>query len=204
MKQRIRLTESDLHRIVKESVKKVLKEAQLNELDPRTYASYADKRQEQGQTAKANAGRQAAANAWNQKYQNMYTVDKNGNKTTYNNDDMTQKDLIYNDGKVTNNQNVKSYGRMAMDKNMDVHNTKFVRGNNYFDKDGGDYEQYHSVYSPTSKWEGQTHNVVLNKNGNKDFDDYQTDFDPRQSEATNVARQMGQGTGNYVKGKGWQ
>ena len=53
-KKLIRLTESDLHRIVKESVNKVLREAQLNELDPRTYASYASGRQRQADNAEAN------------------------------------------------------------------------------------------------------------------------------------------------------
>lgn len=42
MKQRIRLSESDLHRLIKESVKQV-----LTELDWRTYASVADKRRKQ-------------------------------------------------------------------------------------------------------------------------------------------------------------
>ena len=42
----IRLTESDLHRIVRESVNKVLNEVQLNELDPRTYASARDKQKQ--------------------------------------------------------------------------------------------------------------------------------------------------------------
>lgn len=41
-KQLVRLTESDLHRIIKESVNNV-----LTELDWRTYASAADKRQQQ-------------------------------------------------------------------------------------------------------------------------------------------------------------
>ena len=41
-KKPIRLTDQDLHRIVKESVNKILKEA-VNELDPRTYASARDK-----------------------------------------------------------------------------------------------------------------------------------------------------------------
>jgi hypothetical protein len=38
-KKLIRLTESDLHRIIENSVKRVLKESQLNELDWRTYAN---------------------------------------------------------------------------------------------------------------------------------------------------------------------
>jgi hypothetical protein len=41
-KQIIRLTESDLHNIVKESVEKILREA-IDELDPRAYASARDK-----------------------------------------------------------------------------------------------------------------------------------------------------------------
>ena len=63
----IRLTESDLHRIIKESVNKVLKEA-INELDPRTYASLADKRAAQGNYKKASDARDAAVNAWNREY----------------------------------------------------------------------------------------------------------------------------------------
>ena len=38
MKQKIRLTEGDLHRIIRNCVNEA-----LNELDARTYASYADK-----------------------------------------------------------------------------------------------------------------------------------------------------------------
>lgn len=38
-KKLIRLTENDLHRIIENSVKRVLKESQLNELDWRTYAN---------------------------------------------------------------------------------------------------------------------------------------------------------------------
>lgn len=43
MKRTIKLTESDLHNMISEAVK-----VALNELDPRTYASYADKRRQQG------------------------------------------------------------------------------------------------------------------------------------------------------------
>jgi hypothetical protein len=67
-KKLIKLTEQDLHNIIKESVKRILKEAQLNELDPRTYASYADKRAAQGNYNQAEQGITAARNAWNNKY----------------------------------------------------------------------------------------------------------------------------------------
>jgi len=68
MKKVIRLTESDLHRIVKNSVKRILREAQLNELDPRTYASYAQKRKAQGQYDKAYEGNEKAREEWNKRY----------------------------------------------------------------------------------------------------------------------------------------
>ena len=83
-KKLIRLTESDLHRIVKESVNKILSEA-INELDPRTYASYADKRRAQGQNDKAFKGTQAAANAWNKEY--GYNNNSNGRKSSMGMDD---------------------------------------------------------------------------------------------------------------------
>lgn len=67
MKKIIRLTESDLHRIVKESVNKILKEA-VNELDPRTLANYARGRAAQGNYEKAVAGQNAAVDAWNRDY----------------------------------------------------------------------------------------------------------------------------------------
>ena len=57
------IKESQLREMIAESVKKVLKE-----LDARTYASYADKRAEQGNYRQAEQGRQAARNAWNNKY----------------------------------------------------------------------------------------------------------------------------------------
>jgi hypothetical protein len=77
-KKLIRLTESDLHKIVKESVNRVLKEAQLNELDPRTYASLANKRDAQGQNYKAAKARQAARDAWNKQYGYNYDNGKDG------------------------------------------------------------------------------------------------------------------------------
>ena len=52
MKQRIRLTESDLHRIVKESVNRILKEAYKGGLDPRTLANYSYGRAQQANAEK--------------------------------------------------------------------------------------------------------------------------------------------------------
>lgn len=77
-KKLIRLTEGDLHRIIKESVERIINEAQLNELAPRTYASYAQKRAAQGQYDKAERGRNAAVDAFNKQY-GSDVKDDNGN-----------------------------------------------------------------------------------------------------------------------------
>ena len=93
MKQTIKLTESKLRNIIKECIKK-----SLNELDARTYASYANKRRQQAQNAysfsdqikytnKAEQGEDAARNAWNKKY--GYSEDnRNGNTYGYNQEQM--------------------------------------------------------------------------------------------------------------------
>ena len=62
-KQIIRLTESDLHQIVKESVNKI-----LTELDWKTYASAAKKRPEQGEDNKAEQLAQFATDRFNDKF----------------------------------------------------------------------------------------------------------------------------------------
>ena len=67
MKNRIRLTESELHRIIKESVRNV-----LNELDRSTMQSAYDKMRQQG--------RYAQARSMNNTFNDMYNgYDQNGN-----------------------------------------------------------------------------------------------------------------------------
>lgn len=63
MKKRIRLTESQLHNVIKKCVNEA-----LTEMDPETYASYANKRAAQGEYDKAIEGSNAAAKSWNRKY----------------------------------------------------------------------------------------------------------------------------------------
>jgi hypothetical protein len=62
-KKLIRLTEADLHRIVKESVNKV-----LTELDWKTYANYAKGRLNQGNREEYAKGREMVNKAFNDKY----------------------------------------------------------------------------------------------------------------------------------------
>lgn len=64
MKKVIKLTESDIHRIVKNSVKRI-----LSELDWKTYANAAGKRAKQGKLQNTYDLDRAAENALNDKYQ---------------------------------------------------------------------------------------------------------------------------------------
>ena len=65
-KKLIRLTESDLHRIVRESVNKVLMEA--SGLDPRTTANAAEKARMRGQYDRAKMFKNASVDSWNEKF----------------------------------------------------------------------------------------------------------------------------------------
>ena len=62
MKKIIRLTEEDLHKIVRESVERILSE-EVNELGPDTLDRYADGRAKQGKFFKSFLGRKAARQA---------------------------------------------------------------------------------------------------------------------------------------------
>lgn len=151
MKKTIQLKESDITRMVMEAV---------NELDPRTYASYAKKRAEQGQMDKANIGRDAAVKAWNKQFgedgENMYS----GYQVLQNN---WSKDGL---GKKINNQK--------------------------------QYNPYMGVSSDSQ--------ITYFRDGSKE------ETPPRTSigyygtnyKGASVAQQMANGTGQYVKNKGWQ
>jgi hypothetical protein len=165
-KKIVRLTESDLHRIIKESVEQILSEAQLNELDPRTYASYAQKRAAQGNPMKANAGADAARSAWNKEYgsynpnSKMYT--KDGEK------DAEEKTALY----MKNDED--AWRQHAFTNNGKI-----------------EYEPYHSYYS---KEIGNGYNPKYEKNiPLKGLSNY----------GSKVAKEMSDGSGKYVKGRGW-
>lgn len=78
MKNRIRLTESQLHRVIKESVKQV-----LSELDWKTYANAAKKRALQGNDDKAHALDDAATKSFNRKYEDEMPFARGNIATVY-------------------------------------------------------------------------------------------------------------------------
>ena len=154
MKQKIRLTEGDLHRIIRNCVNEA-----LNELDARTYASYADKRQAQGQNDKAKQGRQAAVDAWNRDYSQG---DEMGEYYHVNKNNWSKQNGISN-----------------------VHRETYVPA---LDKTDHSLEHYDKNYCNR-----QTDNVWRNSG-----------YQGTNTKGAYVARQMAQGDGKYVKGKGWQ
>ena len=89
MGKNIRLNESQFNELITETVNRI-----LTELDPRTYASYANKRRAQGQnannfsdmvkyTSKAEDGEEAARNAWNKKYGYGREISRQGDNPGY-------------------------------------------------------------------------------------------------------------------------
>ena len=96
MGKNIRLNESQFNELITETVNRI-----LTELDPRTYASYANKRRAQGQnannfsdmvkyTSKAEAGEEAARNAWNKKYGYDGKISHQGDNPGYRSQKMIQ------------------------------------------------------------------------------------------------------------------
>ena len=175
-KKLIRLTENDLHRIVKESVNRILSEA-INELDPRTYASYAQKRAAQGQDDKAWQGQVAARNAFNKQYgtdNQYYGQDGSYNNKTYG--------MYGNDYTVTDaEQNVSRHPYHNGEERAKGYAQRYNPHNDTYD-----YEDWDKpVYDDHTQ---STHRSRVRIN------------DPRNK----IASQMAQGNGKYIKGQGWQ
>lgn len=176
----VRLTESQLHNIIAESVKKA-----LNELDARTYANYARKREEQGQHEKAEAGRKAAIDAWNRKYRKSTT---------------------------TNNQPLG--GGKYWCRNTDVEMNDFYEPeehiHTYFEDGTGRRIYNRNTYNPVNRKYTVVSNLDVNgKHVDTQKHSYNDDVDmndpnPIRAERNRVAREMATGTGTYIPGKGWQ
>ena len=182
MKQKIRLTEGDLHRIIRNCVNEA-----LNELDARTYASYANKRQAQANNSqnsedafkyqqKANAGVNAAQNAWNQKY--GFSYNNGGN----------------------------DWGEQSMGGNNNfTHNGNTNYGINYRSEkpnwDGNGYTHTNMAYNPQNNtiWKG-------NGQGEENVRQSNSEYEMGDNGAYKTARQMQNPNPqrDYVKGQGWR
>jgi len=170
----IRLTEADLHRIIKESVNKVLSEA-VNELHPLTYASYADKRAQQHEFDKAYQGKKAAIDSWNKQYGKFDTDDDSST--------VTRQLSMYDDEPDSSNPHYRV---------VNADRSQGNNGNSYIDN----YDPHTDMGYTVSRRNGGNRQVsnfrgVPNALNN-------------DAEGIRVARQMAKGDGTYIKGKGWQ
>ena len=175
-KQVIKLTEGDLHRIIKESVERIINEAQLNELDPRTYASYAQKRAAQGNQTKAEVGRQAAVNSFN-------------------------KQFSYDDRFSNNGLNQRRY-HLYGGKNSDVP----YEAETYYAEDTPEHMHGQTIkYGANGDIDVQHRNGMMGANYKEYNDDtIYHPYDAIGRKQTRISKEMAKGNGKYIKGQGWQ
>lgn len=222
MKRTIRLTESDLHRVIKESVNKI-----LNELDARTYASYAQKRAAQGQYAKAVEGQNAAVDAWNQQYGRSNNTPNgfvqqtkdgtHGQWNGYDHDSYRMK-LKSKDPEKKIDWNSPDYWEDTYNNN--AYSTERWQSQNYPGPNNMDDQETYTTYDPHADKTNSTtygrmkYNTVGSPGHMRYNDPNMGDYSGKPIRGQNnwasglegdsVAKQMAQGTGKYVKGKGWQ
>lgn len=187
-KRQVKVSESQLHQIVKESVNKLLKEIQLNELDPRTYASYAAKRQAQGQTNKAKDGEDAAIQAWNKQYGKKDTG-------TYDNvDDYGDRERIMRNNPY-NNKGKYEVTTQYKDRGLGHLSTYRPTMDYNWDTDTGGYETQGKGYRPTQY-------LGIDNKGTRHY--ARREQSQQALQGYEVAKQMANNSGKYIKGKGWQ
>ena len=220
-KKLIRLTESDLHRIVKESVNKVLNEMDydsheramkqhpslMDKVDPRTFANRARGVNAQGRPRNDSQYlmQSSAADAWNKRYERHDSV-PNGFEQPY------------------NSYGVKWVGHdddhYRMNTKGDGYQTVRWRSKNYPGPNDMDDTETYTEYDPqTDKTLSTTYGrMKYNTVGSpgKSLYNYpkfgaydgrpirnQSEM-PSGSEGDMVARQMATGSGKYDPNKGWQ
>ena len=215
----MKITKKQLQGMIAESINRVLSETQLNELDPRTYASYAQKRAAQGQYSKANVGREAAIDAFNQQYGYDDKVNngfqRNGYIPGYNTDTyrMVSKSK---DPQKKINWNSPDYDKDEWENHG--YGTERWQTKNYpgaYDMD--DTETYTTYNPQTNNGNSTTYGRMKYQtlpNRQQMYGDYSASNPIRSNteyhgnngsnKGDYIARQMAQGTGKYVKGQGWQ
>jgi len=183
-KKLIRLTESDLHRIVKESVNKV-----LTELDWKTYANYANRRRAQGEWSKADAGDDAAIDAFNKKYhasdyENRNGLERSANFSMSNGADGAKKyDLGYRSS-VKNNGDYQQY--------INRH------------RESGLYEPFYKDQTYNQgEWYGQ-HGMNDDDVKNTNNMGWSQDVKSKMNQGIRDVDRFQKGQSKYVKGQGWQ
>lgn len=177
-KNRIRLTESDLHKIIKESVNKV-----LTELDWKTYANASQKRKEQDDLNKAHTLKLYAG----KQFQGKHDLPNLEKPYSQSHNDYPMDDYSYIDGedaliyageicpKFSDD-----YARTTLQHKKGDEHPRVMRNGTHWHDFNDEHDDTELVHLMTRNGEGGF------KRGYKDLDDYYN------------------GKYEYIKGKGWQ
>ena len=187
MKQTIHLKESELHNIICESIKEI-----ISELDWKTYANAAKKRQAQGNFQSADSLRQQMVNSFNNKYATSDSEYDNYNGISTNKSASFQMD----------NGSMGYPGSLKFTSQINQSNGEIPQ---YIDRNyrtGLEKDMYNQLPSQ-GQWYGQ--------NGMTD-DDKNTKQQPSWSSKVRDKAMQGvydtdryhNGQAKYVKGQGWQ
>ena len=187
-KKFIRLTESDLHRIVKESVNQV-----LTELDWKTYMNAARARQAQGKYDNATQLSNYANNQFKKQHFNNggYYSEEDGQEAEY-----PTKSGAFDT--ITANVGLRN-GTMTDHRMRDGWNDN----NNY--ADGTANHTFGSSNFDGKKLNyGNGYNKQFNKSGNGNLSDVSSAYNQKMKAIGNDLNGYYNGQSQYVKGKGWQ
>ena len=187
MKKIVRLTESDLHRIIKESVNNI-----ITELDWKTYANAANKRQAQGNWQSAERLRDQMVNSFNNKYA---TSDSEYN--SYNGISTNKSASFQMDNGSMGDQGALKFRSQINQSNGEV--PQYIN-RNY--RTGLEKDMYNQLPSQ-GQWYGQHGMTDVDKNS-KQQPTWSNKVRDKAMQGINDVDRYHNGQAKYVKGKGWQ
>ena len=186
-KNRIRLTESQLHSIIKESVKQV-----LSELDWKTYANAANKRQAQGNWQSADSLRDQMVNSFNNKYATSDSEYNSYNGISTNKSASFQMD----------NGSMGDQGALKFRSQIKQSNGELPQYINRNYRTGLEQDFYNQL-PPQGQWHGQHGMTDADKN-TKQQPTWSSKVRDKAMQGVYDVDRYHNGQAKYVKGKGWQ
>ena len=186
-KNRIKLTESQLHNVIEECVKQV-----LSELDWKTYANAANKRQAQGNWQSADKLRDQMVKSFNNKYA---TGDSEYNN---NNGIYTDKSASFQ----MDNGSMGDQGSLNFRSQIKQSNGELPQYINRKYRTGLEKDIYNRLPSQ-GQWHGQNGMTDADKNA-KQQPTWSSKVRDKAMQGVYDVDRYHNGQAKYVKGKGWQ
>lgn len=185
-KNRIRLTESQLHNIIKESVRQM-----LSELDWKTYANAANKRQAQGNWQSADSLRDQMVNSFNDKYATSDSEYNDYNGISTNKNASFQMD----------NGSMGDQGALKFRSQIRQSNGEIPQYINRNYRTGLEKDIYNQLPSQ-GQWHGQRGMTDADKN-TKQQPTWSSKVRDKAMQGVYDVDRYHNGQAKYVKGKGW-